>query len=83
MHGTLPHILCFPLRMIFKTLFLNNSPGRFFAIVHIKAVVSRILLNYDIKLTDEGSGRPKDLWFTGIFSAPNKDAKISLKKRNL
>ncbi|XP_006456956.1 hypothetical protein AGABI2DRAFT_78683, partial [Agaricus bisporus var. bisporus H97] len=61
----------------------HACPGRFFAIVHIKAVVSRILLNYDIKLTDEVSGRPKDLWFTGIFSAPNKDAKISLKKRNL
>jgi hypothetical protein len=38
-------------------------------------------MDYDIKLTDEQSGRPKDSWFTGTFVVPNKSAKISLRKR--
>jgi hypothetical protein len=60
-----------------------RSPGRFFAITEIKAVVCRILLDYDIKLTDEQGGRPKDVWFMGLFISPDKKAKISLKKRTV
>ncbi|KAJ3570644.1 hypothetical protein NP233_g4261 [Leucocoprinus birnbaumii] len=41
----------------------HACPGRFFAVAEIKAIVARILLNYDIKLTDEAAGRPKDTWF--------------------
>ncbi|KAF9445324.1 cytochrome P450 [Macrolepiota fuliginosa MF-IS2] len=59
----------------------HACPGRFFAVAEIKAIVARILLNYDIKLTDEEAGRPKDVWFTGLFIAPTRKARISLKKR--
>jgi hypothetical protein len=47
----------------------------------VKAIIGRILLDYDIKLTNEEAGRPKDRWFTGLFVSPNRKAKISLRKR--
>ncbi|KAF9440668.1 cytochrome P450, partial [Macrolepiota fuliginosa MF-IS2] len=59
----------------------HACPGRFFAVAEMKAIVARILLNYDIKLTDEEAGRPKDVWFTGLFITPTIKARISLKKR--
>jgi hypothetical protein len=58
-----------------------NSPGRFFAATEIKAVVVHLLLGYDIKLTDEEGGRPKDVWDMGVFIVPDQNAKISLRKR--
>ncbi|KAF5363880.1 hypothetical protein D9756_000065 [Leucocoprinus leucothites] len=60
----------------------HACPGRFFAVAEVKAIVARMLLEYDIKLTDEKGGRPKDLWFTGIFVAPNRKAEVSLKRRD-
>lgn len=51
--------------------------------MEIKAIVAIILLNYDIKLTDEQSGRPKDFWATGLFIDLDKNARISLKKRGV
>ncbi|KAJ3569656.1 hypothetical protein NP233_g4899 [Leucocoprinus birnbaumii] len=58
-------------------------PGRFFAVAELKTVIAKILMEYDIKLTDEAAGRPKDSVFAGIFVDPNKSAKVSLKKRLL
>ncbi|KAF5350114.1 hypothetical protein D9756_009061 [Leucocoprinus leucothites] len=54
-------------------------PGRFFAATELKTAVARILLDYDIKLTDEKAGRPKD--FLGMFMEPGAKAKFSFKRR--
>ncbi|KAJ3570466.1 hypothetical protein NP233_g4384 [Leucocoprinus birnbaumii] len=59
----------------------HACPGRFFAIAEVKAIVARLLLEYDIRLTEEGAGRPRNDWFTGIFVSPNRKASISLRKR--
>ncbi|KAF5363979.1 hypothetical protein D9756_000020 [Leucocoprinus leucothites] len=59
----------------------HACPGRFFAVTEVKTVVARILMEYDITLSDGQKERPKDLWQTGIFIAPNKTAKISLRRR--
>ncbi|KAJ3571103.1 hypothetical protein NP233_g3970 [Leucocoprinus birnbaumii] len=59
----------------------HACPGRFFAVTEVKTVVAKILMEFDIKLADNESNRPKDKWMTGIFIAPNKSAKIMLKRR--
>ncbi|KAF9445833.1 cytochrome P450 [Macrolepiota fuliginosa MF-IS2] len=61
----------------------HACPGRFFAVAEVKMVVARILLDYDIKLTDEKAGRPKEKWIAGLFVVPDTNARISLKKRAL
>ena len=46
----------------------------------MKTVIAQILLNYDIKLTEENAGRPQSLHVAGLVH-PSRTAKISLKKR--
>jgi len=60
----------------------NISPGRFFAVAEMKTVIAQILLNYDIKLTDEEAGRPQSLHIAGLVH-PSRTGKVSLKKRVL
>ncbi|KXN81373.1 Pol polyprotein [Leucoagaricus sp. SymC.cos] len=59
----------------------HACPGRFFAVTEIKAVVARLLIEYDIRLTNNEKVRPTDLWYTDISVAPNKKATISSRKR--
>ncbi|KXN88011.1 Ent-kaurene oxidase, partial [Leucoagaricus sp. SymC.cos] len=60
----------------------HACPGRFFAVTEVKTVVARLLMEYDIRLTDNEGVRPADQWCTGIFVAPNKKATISLRRRS-
>nr|UGT01488.1 P450 monooxygenase [Claviceps quebecensis] len=57
-------------------------PGRFMAAYLIKAIVSRILIDYDFKLQgDCASGRPPNL-IHGDKLLPNRTATILLRRRN-
>ena len=55
------------------------SPGRFFAANELKAMLSHLVLTYDIRLEDEGV-RPIDLWFGGSCR-PNQTAEVLFRKR--
>ncbi|KAG5944078.1 hypothetical protein E4U59_007641 [Claviceps monticola] len=57
-------------------------PGRFMAAYMIKAIVSRILIDYDFKLQEDcASGRPPNLTH-GDKLFPNRTATILLRRRN-
>ncbi|KAH8897620.1 P450 monooxygenase [Thozetella sp. PMI_491] len=57
-------------------------PGRFLAAYAIKAITSRILLEYDFKLKDDSIlGRPPNI-IEGDKILPNRDAVVLLKRRN-
>lgn len=40
---------------------MSNSPGRFFAVNELKAMMAYIILHYDVKL-EEGVSRPENVW---------------------
>ncbi|KAJ8457302.1 hypothetical protein ONZ45_g18363 [Pleurotus djamor] len=44
----------------------HACPGRFFASIPIKIMLSHILLNYDIQLPDGHTSRPENLVFDGV-----------------
>ena len=56
-----------------------SSPGRFFAAMELKAMVAHLILNYDVKLENEGV-RPPDTWL-GAYCVPNQKAKMLFRKR--
>ena len=56
-----------------------HSPGRFFAAINAKAMLAHVLLNYDIKMPNEG-GRPSELWL-GLSSIPDPTAQLMFRKR--
>ena len=55
------------------------SPGRFFAVNELKAMMAYLILNYDIKAELEGV-RPPNVYHA-IRVVPNPKAKVLLKKR--
>lgn len=55
------------------------SPGRFFAITELKAMLAHVLVTYDVKFQNEGV-RPPNQWF-GTTSLPNRNAEIMFRKR--
>lgn len=59
-----------------------DSPGRFFAVNEVKAAVSHILLNYDIKLPGDATKVLPGIWFAGSRS-PDPKAQILFRKRRL
>jgi cytochrome P450 len=59
----------------------HSCPGRFFAANELKAMMAHLVLNYDIKLENEGV-RPPDLWFINS-RVPNPTAEILFRKRQL
>lgn len=68
------------IRWVVLTLpaFLQSSPGRFFAVVEIKALLAHAILNYDIKL--EGATRPKNMYI-GIGILPSRKGRLLFRKR--
>ena len=56
-----------------------RSPGRYFAVVELKAMLAHILITYDIKMENEGV-RPPDTWLASICM-PNRAAKVLFRKR--
>ena len=57
----------------------SSSPGRFFAVNEIKALVSHALLNYDIKL-DESAAAPKTEEISGRIQS-NSKTMVMFRKR--
>jgi len=62
-----------------STCYLHFSPGRFFAVSELKAMLAYVLLNYDIKLPGDGS-RPPNFWFSANC-IPNPTGEVMFKKR--
>ncbi|KAF8178062.1 cytochrome P450 [Pholiota molesta] len=57
----------------------HACPGRFFAVNELKAMLSHILLTYDVKIPNDGP-RPPNIWFQAACS-PNPTAKVMFRKR--
>lgn len=57
----------------------NSSPGRFFVISELKAMLALVLLKYDVRLED--GKRPENVLF-GIHSLPNMQANVLFKLRS-
>ena len=55
------------------------SPGRFFAVNEMKALLTYILLNYDIKLGQPDF--PPMMWVEGVSSTEHKAVQVLFKKR--
>jgi hypothetical protein len=64
-----------------RTIILS-SPGRFFAVNEIKAMVAHILLNYDIKLPGDAKVVPPGRWFAGN-RIPDPKAEMMFRKRKV
>lgn len=58
----------------------NACPGRFFAINEVKAIVTHILLNHDLKLPGDVREPEPGFWFAGQ-RAPSHGASIIFRKR--
>lgn len=56
------------------------SPGRFFAVNEVKAMLSHILMTYDFRLADGVKESPQPHWINGGRS-PNAFAKMEFRKR--
>lgn len=76
MHG----MLIFSWSLVKSDYHIYCSPGRFFAANELKAILCHILLNYDVKMANEG-GRPEDMRF-GQFALPNTKAELLFRKRD-
>lgn len=61
---------------------ISCSPGRFFAVNEVKAMMAHMVLNYDIKLPGDSRDPPKGPWFAGSRS-PHPTAEVLFRKRKL
>jgi hypothetical protein len=57
-----------------------SSPGRFFAVTELKAMLTHVLLTYDVKLEKEGV-RPAD-HFVGFSVTPDRSGVVMFRKRS-
>ncbi|KAJ7730245.1 cytochrome P450 [Mycena maculata] len=60
----------------------HGCPGRFFAALKIKVILSELLLSYDIAFPEGASHTPKPFAFN-IFTVPNPTAKLVFTKRTV
>ncbi|KAF9254471.1 cytochrome P450, partial [Marasmius fiardii PR-910] len=60
----------------------HACPGQFFAVNELKAMLSHVLLNYDVKFRDENPGFPTSLVF-GDNIMPNQAAKVMFRRRKV
>ncbi|KAJ6625979.1 cytochrome P450 [Mycena sp. CBHHK59/15] len=58
----------------------HGCPGRFFAALKVKTILSEILLNYDVSFPEGASRTPKPFAFN-IFTVPSPTAKLVFTKR--
>ena len=77
MHGTISVSRLFNISIDLVTHF--SSPGRFFAVNELKAMLAHILMTYDVKLP-ENTPRPPNIWFQTTCS-PNPYASLLFRKR--
>ena len=66
---------------LIPTTFHLCSPGRFFAVNEIKALLAHVLMTYDVKLKDTDEF-PPEMYFAGLVSA-NTKAKVLFRKRKI
>lgn len=59
-----------------------HSPGRFFAVNEVKAILAHLLLNYDFKAPGDSKAVPDPIWFGGIRNC-NPKAQIMVKRRKV
>jgi cytochrome P450 len=57
----------------------HACPGRYFAACELKLMLAHVIMNYDVKLENEGV-RPKDLWLM-TSCMPNMNAKVLFRRR--
>ncbi len=58
---------------------VDDSPGRFFAVSELKAMLAYVLLTYDIMVPD--GNRPQN-WEIGIRTLPNMNANVMFRLRS-
>jgi len=59
----------------------HACPGRYFAACELKLMFAHLVMNYDMKLENEGE-RPKDTWVAS-HCVPNPNAKVLFRRRVL
>ena len=59
----------------------HTCPGRYFAACELKLMFAHLVMNYDVKLENEGE-RPKDIWVAS-YCVPNPNAKVLFRRRVL
>ncbi|KAF8343222.1 cytochrome P450 [Amanita rubescens] len=57
----------------------HACPGRFFAVNEVKTMLAYVLLNYDVKMANDG-GRPSEVWF-GTMATLDPKAEVMFRKR--
>ena len=57
----------------------HACPGRYFAACELKIMLAHIVLNYDMKMENEGV-RPPDVWLA-LSCIPNPRGKVMFRKR--
>ena len=57
-------------------------PGRFFAANTIKAIMSRLIMEYDFKFDDCQAGRRPVNWMVGEHVLPNTSTVVLIRKRS-
>ncbi|PPQ65601.1 hypothetical protein CVT26_000550 [Gymnopilus dilepis] len=57
----------------------HACPGRFFAVNELKTMLAYVLLNYDVKLPNDGP-RPENFWFSANC-IPSRTAEVMFRKR--
>lgn len=57
-------------------------PGRFFAANTIKAIMSRLIMEYDFKFDDCQAGRRPVNWMVGEHVLPNTSPVVLIRKRS-
>ena len=76
MHGT-----CILTAVRMTCLMTCASPGRFFAANELKAIMAHLIVNYDVKLEQEGM-RPLNKYF-GLAVLPDPTAVVLFRKRRV
>ncbi|EAU87975.2 cytochrome P450 [Coprinopsis cinerea okayama7 len=59
----------------------SACPGRFFAASEMKAIMSHILMNYDIKLENDSTTPPSHFWYATLKS-PSPTGRVLFRKRS-
>ena len=57
----------------------SSSPGRFFAAHELKAMLAHVILNYDVKLENDGP-RPTNMYFNSAC-IPDSKAQVMFRRR--
>lgn len=68
------------MRSRWLTGYASTSPGRFLAGSELKTMLAHILLNYDVKMANDG-GRPENVWY-GRNCSPDPTAQVLFQRRS-